>query len=84
MISSVFLLGEAFFVSSTPSHSPGPERGHHCSHQFCIDNEYEKLELPPPGNKSRVVEVIITPHILEIFEVIIYKAKQGMGGSKLS
>ena len=58
-------------VSSTPSHSPGPERKRHCSHQFCIDMEYEKLELPPPNNKSRVVEVIITPHILEIFEVIL-------------
>ena len=44
-------------------------RGHwHCSNQFCIEKSYEKLELPPPNNGS-TVHVIITPHILEIFEV---------------
>ena len=66
----VFMLGEAYLVSSTPALPPSPGRGRHCSHQFCIDNEYEKLDLPPPTNKSRVTEVIITPHILEIFEVL--------------
>ena len=40
----------------------------HCSNQFCIEKNYEKLELPPPNNGS-TVHVIITPHILEIFEV---------------
>ena len=45
------------------------ESGHwHCSNQFCIEKSYEKLELPPPNNGS-TVHVIITPHILEIFEV---------------
>ena len=43
----------------------------HCSHQFCISPDYEKLELPPPSDNSSVVEVVITPHILEIFEVIM-------------
>ena len=41
----------------------------HCSHQFCITDEYEKLELPPVTNGSTTVHVVITPHILEIFEV---------------
>ena len=41
--------------------------GPHCSNQFCIKAGYKKLELPPP-NKG-VIEVVITPHILEIFEV---------------
>ena len=47
-----------------------PERpgGRHCSNQFCIESDYQKLELPPPNNGSSV-QVIITPHILEIFEV---------------
>jgi len=39
-----------------------------CSHQFCITDEYEKLELPPVTNGS-TVHVVITPHILEIFEI---------------
>ena len=43
----------------------------HCSNQFCIEKNYEKLELPPPNNGS-TVHVVITPHILEIFEVILY------------
>ena len=42
--------------------------GRQCSHQFCINKDYKKLELPPPNNGS-VVQVVITPHILEIFEV---------------
>ena len=46
---------------------PGvPQAGPHCSNQFCIEG-YNKLELPPPNNE--VIEVIITPHILEIFEI---------------
>ena len=40
----------------------------HCSNQFCIEGNYEKLELPPPNNGT-TVHVVITPHILEIFEV---------------
>ena len=40
----------------------------HCSNQFCIEKNYEKLELPPPNNGT-TVHVVITPHILEIFEV---------------
>ena len=40
----------------------------HCSNQFCIEKNYEKLELPPPNNGS-TVQVVITPHILEIFDV---------------
>ena len=42
----------------------------HCSNQFCIEPDYKKLELPPPNNGTSV-QVIITPHILEIFEVSI-------------
>ena len=42
--------------------------GKQCSHQFCINKDYKKLELPPPNNGS-IVQVVITPHILEIFEV---------------
>ena len=44
--------------------------GRHCSNQFCIESDYKKLELPPPNNGSSV-QVVITPHILEIFEVRI-------------
>ena len=50
-------------------HDKSGEAGH-CSHQFCINIDYKKLELPPPNNGS-VVQVVITPHILEIFEVEI-------------
>ena len=50
------------------SHHDKSEEADHCSHQFCINKDYKKLELPPPNNGS-VVQVVITPHILEIFEV---------------
>ena len=54
-------------------HERGQERGgggggRHCSNHFCIHPHYEKLELPPPNNGT-TVQVVITPHILEIFEV---------------
>ena len=39
-----------------------------CSNHFCIREDYDKLELPMPDNMS-TVEVTVTPHILEIFEV---------------
>ena len=44
--------------------------GLHCSNQFCIQPGYNKLELPP--HDKQVIEVVITPHILEIFEVGTY------------
>ena len=39
-----------------------------CSNKFCIQEDYDKLELPSsvPGT---TVKVTVTPHILEIFEV---------------
>ena len=49
------------------AHDGVPKSGPHCSNQFCIEAGYKKLELPPP-NKD-LIEVVITPHILEIFEV---------------
>ena len=39
-----------------------------CSNHFCIREDYDKLELPIADNLS-TVEVTVTPHILEIFEV---------------
>ena len=57
------------------SHHDKSEEAGHCSHQFCINTDYKKLELPPPNNGS-VVQVVITPHILEIFEVEIVIADQ--------
>ena len=64
-----FIIQGSCFI---PSNSVGAnlQSGHrrHCSNQFCIDKNYEKLELPPPNNGS-TVQVVITPHILEIFDV---------------
>ena len=39
-----------------------------CSNYFCILKDYDKLELPTVGNGD-TVEVTVTPHILEIFDV---------------
>ena len=39
-----------------------------CSNHFCIHEDYDRLELPMPDNRD-TVEVTVTPHILEIFEV---------------
>ena len=49
----------------------------HCSNQFCIEKNYEKLELPPPNNGT-TVHVVITPHILEIFDVSFNTKSQYM------
>ena len=39
-----------------------------CSNKFCILEDYDKLELPSTEAGS-TVQVTVTPHILEIFEV---------------
>ena len=65
LIVMVILQGSCLMSSNTVE---ATVHRRHCSNQFCIEKNYEKLELPPPNNGT-TVHVVITPHILEIFEV---------------
>ena len=67
LIVMVIIQGSCFMPSTrVEANVQGHRR--HCSNKFCIDKNYEKLELPPPNNGT-TVQVVITPHILEIFDV---------------
>ncbi|XP_023336143.1 gamma-aminobutyric acid receptor subunit rho-2 [Eurytemora carolleeae] len=40
-----------------------------CSHGFCIDKNYNKMDLPPPNFGSNLVQIVLEPHVIEIFKV---------------
>ena len=57
------------FLASLKTISAGERKDKkRCSNHFCIHEDYDKLELPTPDNGT-TLEVTVTPHILEIFEV---------------
>ena len=70
-ISAIFKANGVLSSNKKHLHGSKVQTKFQCSNQFCIDGDYKKLELPPANNGS-VVQVTITPHILEIFEVSIY------------